>query len=164
MFHSNYTCHSIVPFSFTPLSLVGHLISEVSSERFITDLSGLLQRVYLFWSFWFHFNAFPFPLWSLPRHSRVIFPICSPLCVQWLNKGGLLHPQTSQTSQSRVDKCRTTTNVTINGGQTSHHPLTSQTLRTTNVTKHRNMFCAHFQVLKCYSFTSTVVCVLSLKW
>ena len=40
-FHSNYTCHSLVPFLFTLLSLVGHLISKVSSECFITDLSGL---------------------------------------------------------------------------------------------------------------------------
>ena len=41
VFHSNYTCHSLGPFSFTLLSLVGHLISKVSSECFITDLSGL---------------------------------------------------------------------------------------------------------------------------
>ena len=64
VFHSNYTCHSLVPFSFTLISLAGHLISKVSSECFITDLSGLegqllqsicivacfLQRLYLFWS------------------------------------------------------------------------------------------------------------------
>ena len=79
---------------------------------------------------------------------------------------GLLHPQTSQTSQMsqfRV-KRHTTTNVAIYGGQMSHRPLTSQqTLRTTNVTKRRNMFCAHFQLLKCYSFISILVYVLSLK-
>ena len=41
VFHFNYTCHSLVPFSFTLLSLVGHLISKASSECFNTDLSGL---------------------------------------------------------------------------------------------------------------------------
>ena len=41
MFHFSYTYHSLVPLSFTSLSLVGHLVSEVSSECFITDLSGL---------------------------------------------------------------------------------------------------------------------------
>ena len=41
VFHSNYTCHSLVPFSFTRLSLVGHLINKVSTECFPTDFSGL---------------------------------------------------------------------------------------------------------------------------
>ena len=41
VFHFSYTWHSIVPLSFTCLSLVGHLVSKVSSECFITDLLGL---------------------------------------------------------------------------------------------------------------------------
>ena len=41
VFHFNYTCYSLVPLSFTRLSFVGHLVSKVSSEYFITDLSGL---------------------------------------------------------------------------------------------------------------------------
>ena len=54
----------------------------------------------------------------------------------------MLHPQTSQMSQ----RC--------NLGWTNVTPLTNvatlmtpQTLRTTNVTKRRNMFSAHFQML-----------------
>ena len=38
---SNYICHSLVPLSFTHILLVAHLVSKVSSECFITDLSGL---------------------------------------------------------------------------------------------------------------------------
>ena len=40
-FNFNYTCISIVPLSIIRLSLVGDLVSKVSSEYFITDLSGL---------------------------------------------------------------------------------------------------------------------------
>ena len=73
-------------------------------------------------------------------------------------------------------------NVAIQGGQTSHHHKrrnlgwtnvtpptnvttfkTSQTLRTTNVTRCRNIFCAHFQLLKCSTITSTLVSRPSLK-
>ena len=32
VFHLNYTCYSLVPLSFTLLSLVGHLVSKVSNE------------------------------------------------------------------------------------------------------------------------------------
>ena len=38
VFHFSHTCHSLVPLSFTHLSLVGNLVSKVSSECFITDL------------------------------------------------------------------------------------------------------------------------------
>ena len=38
---SNYTCNSLVPLSFTHISLLAHLVSKMSSECFITDLSGL---------------------------------------------------------------------------------------------------------------------------
>ena len=55
VFHSNYTCHSLVPFSFTRLSLVGHLASKVSSECFITESLGLgsqpLQSTHQFFGF-----------------------------------------------------------------------------------------------------------------
>ena len=61
---------------------------------------------------------------------------------------GLLHPQTSQKSQSRVENHHTTTksfnlgwtNVTTSTNVTNFK--TSQTLRTTNVTKRHNMSCA----------------------
>ena len=39
VFHFNYTCLSFVLLSTTPLSLAGHLVSKVSSECFVTDLS-----------------------------------------------------------------------------------------------------------------------------
>ena len=55
VFHFSYTCHSLVPLSFTCFSLVGHLVSEVSSECFITDFFGLrsqlLQSTHQFFGF-----------------------------------------------------------------------------------------------------------------
>ena len=52
VFHFNYTCHSLVPLSLTHLSIAGHLVSKVSSECFISDLSGiegqLLQSTHYF--------------------------------------------------------------------------------------------------------------------
>ena len=39
--HLCFTSVTLVPLSFTRLSLVGHLVSKVSSECFITDFLGL---------------------------------------------------------------------------------------------------------------------------
>ena len=41
VFHFNYTCHSLVPLSVTHLSLVGHLVSNATTEYFNTDFLGL---------------------------------------------------------------------------------------------------------------------------
>ena len=76
VFHFNYTCYPLFPIRFTRLSLVDHLVSKVSSECFKVDLSvlfGFQQRLYSFWSCCFHFNASPFPPWTLPRNCLVIF-------------------------------------------------------------------------------------------
>ena len=81
--HQCFTSISLVPLSFNHLSLVGHFVSMVSSECFITDLSGLgdqLLRIILCFSAkalsilvrLFHSNTSLFPLQCLPRHSLVI--------------------------------------------------------------------------------------------
>ena len=41
VFHFNYSPYSLVPLSFTLLSHMGHFVSRVSNELFITDLPGL---------------------------------------------------------------------------------------------------------------------------
>ena len=58
----------------------------------------------------------------------------------------MLHPQTSQMSQSRVDKRHTTTNVTPTTNITTFK--TPKALCTTNIKKPRKMFCARFVTAK----------------
>ena len=62
--------------------------------------------------------------WSLQRIIRHKFTLYSIITYCWYST--LLH---LQPSQSKVDKRHTTTNVAIDGGKTSHHPLTSLLLR-----------------------------------
>ena len=69
--------------------------------------------------------------WSLQRITRHKFILYSIITYCWYST--LLH---LQTSQSRVDKRHTTTNVAIEGWKTSHHLLTSILLRRRKPTSH----------------------------
>ena len=93
VFHFSYTCHSLVPLSFTRLSLVGHLVSKVSSECFITDLLchgsqpiqsthqlfGFQQRLYLVLSPLCHSKSLSVLSGSQCKHSLFTVNDCCPL-------------------------------------------------------------------------------------
>ena len=102
VFHFSYTCHSLVPLSFTCLSLVGHLVSKVSSECFIIDLLGLggqllqstrqffgfQQRLFLFLSPLCHLKSLLVLSGSQGRHSLFTVNDCCPLADLEVNQKG----------------------------------------------------------------------------